>query len=183
MNKNLLLCSILHVTAFSLSASASEDYRIIITAEITIPPCTINNNSPINISFGKMANFKIDGKNYAQAKTVNIECHYYNGTPYIAVIGSALNGAPSNILQASAGANTGKLGIALYQGGNVNNSYPLYIGAGTQGKFGYQLNTGFSGSGSSRQFTFTSVPYVIGNNRDLTGATFTASATMNIDYL
>ncbi|WP_340642438.1 fimbrial protein [Photobacterium damselae] len=182
MNKNFAFSLALLGALVSPSVFA-VDVNISITGEIYIPPCRINSDSAIDIPFGKIANFKIDGRNYAQQKTVTVQCDYYESTPYIKVLGGLLTGASDNVLYANAGANSGKLGIALYQGNNVNDSYRLKIGTGEQGKFGYRLTQGLSGSGSSRQFTFTSVPYALGNNRDLVGAGFTASATMDIYYL
>ena len=182
MNKKFVLSFALLGVFFSPSVFAI-DVNINITGEVYIPPCRINSDSAIDISFGKIANFKIDGRNYSQQKTVNVQCDYYDGIPYIKVSGRLLTGASDNVLYANAEAKSGKLGIALYQGNNVIDSYRLKIGIGEQGKFGYPLNQGFSESGSSRQFTFTSVPYVIGNNSDLVGAPFSASATMDIYYL
>ncbi|MGR5283457.1 fimbrial protein [Photobacterium damselae] len=182
MNKKFVLSFAL-LGIFTSSSAFAIDVKINITGEIYIPPCRINSDSAIDISFDKVVNFKIDGINYAQQKTVNVQCDYYEGTPYIKVSGRLLAGAPNNVLYTNAGVNSGKLGIALYQGSNVIDSNSLRIGTGEQGKFGYPLNQGFSGSGSTRQFTFTSVPYAIGNNRDLEGSSFTASATMDIYYL
>ena len=166
---------------FSVSICA-VDINISITGEIHIPPCVINNNSPINLSFGQIANFKIDGQNYAQQTTVNVQCVGYDVEPYIKISGTQL-GALNNVLEVQAGLNKGKLGIALYQGSGINHSNPLIIGTGEQGLYGYPLLQGLSASGQTRQFTFTSVPYSLGDNRLLVGEGFSASATMDIYYL
>ncbi|PNQ51895.1 fimbrial protein, partial [Vibrio agarivorans] len=166
MNKNFVFSLALLGSLVSPSIFA-VDIQINISGKINIPPCRINTNSTIDIPFGKIANFKIDGRNYAQQKTVSVQCDYYESTPYIQVLGVKLAGAPvDNVLRANAGANNDKLGIALYQGDSVNDSYPLKIGTGEQGKFGYRLTRGLSGRGPNHKFTFTSVPYALGNNRD-----------------
>jgi minor pilin subunit PapF len=180
MKKSIKLILLLGLSITNMAWAV--DVNIMIRGEIVIPPCKINGNSPIDLSFGKIAGYKVDGQNYALTKSVNVECDYYEGTPYIKIGGGLLSGASNNVLHvndmSSSGNNIGVLGIALYQGGSVNSSNPLVIGSGEQGKFGYKVKTGLSG----RQFTFTAVPYKHGSTELVAGA-FNASATMNIYYL
>lgn len=161
----------------------AADVNIKITGEIYIPPCKINgNDAEINIHFGKMSLYDVDGQKNAQTKTVTVSCDYYQGTPYIRIDGAVLQGAGDNVLKTT-GANPSTLGVALYQGGDVNTAYPLKTGAGEQGKYGYKITRGLTGQNStSGTFTFTAVPVKYGSGA-LTAGPFSAAATMSISYL
>ncbi|ENB9037842.1 fimbrial protein, partial [Escherichia coli] len=108
-----------------------------------------------------------------------------NGTvnrQHIRMDGMVLSGAGDNVLKTT-GANSSTLGVALYQGSDVNNSYPLRIGAGDQGKYGYKITRGLTGQNTATgQFTFTAVPWKLGG-RTLNAGKFSAVATMSISYL
>lgn len=160
----------------------AADVNIKITGEIYIPPCKINgNDAEINIHFGKMSLYDVDGQKNAQTKTVTVSCDYYQGTPYIRIDGAVLQGAGDNVLKTT-GANPSTLGVALYQG-DVNTAYPLKTGAGEQGKYGYKITRGLTGQNStSGTFTFTAVPVKYGSGALIAG-TFNATATMSIRYL
>ncbi|TQO04890.1 UNVERIFIED_ORG: minor pilin subunit PapF [Citrobacter freundii] len=168
---------------FGIQPVRAVDVNIKITGEIYIPPCKINgNNAEIQVPFGKMSLYEVDGRKNAQTKTVTVSCDYYQGTPYIRVDGTVLPGAGDNVLKTT-GANPSTLGIALYQGGDVNTAYPLRTGAGEQGKYGYKITRGLTGQNTaSGMFTFTAVPVKYGSGA-LTAGTFSATATMSISYL
>lgn len=159
------------------------DVNIHITGVVYIPPCKINgNDTEIQVSFKQISLHEIDGYNNAVTKTVSVNCDFYLGTPYIRMDGIVLPGAGENVLKTT-GVNASILGIALYQGGEVNNSYPLRIGAGAQGKYGYKVTRGLTGKNTSKeQFTFTAVPRKYGSEALKAGA-FSATATMSISYL
>ncbi|EAO5056662.1 fimbrial protein [Salmonella enterica] len=159
------------------------DVNIKIRGEIYIPPCRINGNgSAIHIPFGRIALQKVDGRNYAETRTVSVTCDYYRGKPYIRLEGAVLSGAGENVLRTS-GANPGDLGIALYQGSHVDGSFPMKIGAGEQGKYGFAIKKGLSVlNAESSEFTFTAVPYKYGRT-DLKAGAFSAAVTMSISYL
>lgn len=159
----------------------SVEVAIKIIAQVHIPPCKVNDDKTINVSFRKIALRKVNGQNFAQTRTVSVSCDYYQGTPWIVVTGNQLSGAADHVLRTS-GKNASRLGIALYQGSDVNSSYPLKIGVGEQGKYGYQVTRGLTGSGANKQFTFTAVPYKYGGSELLAGE-FSATATMSINYL
>ena len=161
----------------------AADVNIKITGEIYIPPCKINgNDAEINIHFGKMSLYDVNGQNNARTKTVTVSCDYYQGMPYIRIDGAVLQGAGDNVLKTT-GANPSTLGVALYQGGDVNTAYPLKTGAGEQGKYGYKITRGLTGQNStSGTFTFTAVPVKYGSGALIAG-TFNATATMSIRYL
>ncbi|WP_258143046.1 fimbrial protein [Escherichia coli] len=81
------------------------------------------------------------------------------------------------------GANPSTLGIALYQGSDVNTTYPLRTGAGEQGQYGYKITRGLTGQNTAvGEFTFTAVPYKHGSGT-LNAGMFSATATMSISYL
>lgn len=168
---------------FGIQPVRAVDVDITITGEVYIPPCKINgNDAEIHIPFGKMSLYDVDGQNNAQTKTVTVSCDYYQGTPYIRIDGTVLQGAGDNVLQTT-GANPSTLGIALYQGSNVNTASPLRTGTGEQGKYGYKITRGLTGqNASSGTFTFTAVPVKYGSV-GLVAGTFSATATMSISYL
>ncbi|MGP3590260.1 fimbrial protein [Vagococcus sp. WN89Y] len=161
-----------------LNQSFAGQIKVNITGSIYIPPCKVNNDSPIDMSFGKISLTQVDGQHFALTKTVNVMCVYHEGTPYIKVEGGVLQGAADNIL-VTQGVNAGKLGIALYQGEGIDPAHPLRIGAGENGA-GYKINKGFSDHGMvNGSFVFTAVPY---KKAELTAGHFSASATMSIAY-
>lgn len=168
---------------FGIQPASAVDVNIKITGEIFIPPCKINgNDTEIQVPFGKMSLYDVNGQNNAQTKTVTVSCDYYQGTPYVRIDGPVLQGAGDNVLQTT-GVNPSALGIALYQGSDVNTAYPLRTGAGEQGKYGYKITRGFTGQNSaSGTFTFTAVPVKYGSVA-LAAGTFSATATMSISYL
>lgn len=170
---------------FGIQPAGAVDVNIKITGEIFIPPCTINNGAEIKVPFGEMLLYDVNGKNNAKTTSVSVACTYYQGAPYIRIEGAA-QGTGSNILQTT-GANPSSLGIALYQGSDVNTAYPLRTvtgtGTGTQGKYGYKITRGFTGQNSSTgAFTFTAVPVKYGSG-ELKAGYFEATATMSIHYL
>lgn len=175
----LMGCSFL----FGIQPARAVDVNIKITGTILIPPCKINgNDAEIQVSFGKMSLYNVDGQKNAQTKTVTVNCDYYQGTPYVLIDGPVLQGAGDNVLKTT-GANPSALGIALYQGSDVNTAHPLRTGTGEQGKYGYKITRGLTGRNqASGTFTFTAVPVKYGSGA-LTAGMFSATATMKINYL
>lgn len=160
---------------FGLPSVYAVDVNIKITGEIIVPACKIDNDATINVSFGDISLYDVNGHDHAQKKTVSITCHSYQGTPYVRMTGIQMTGAGSHVLK-TLGANSSALGIALYQGKSVG-SNALSLGAGTSG-YGYPISNGLSG----RNFTFTAVPYKQGSGT-LNAGSFSATATMSITYL
>ncbi|HIB1617184.1 TPA: fimbrial protein [Salmonella enterica subsp. enterica serovar Muenchen] len=181
--KKTLLVLIECSSMFCIQSAIALDIPIKITGEVYIPPCKIKNDEDFNVSFGKIALQKVDGRNYARPTTVKVNCEYFQGKPYIHLSGGTgqLLGAPDNVLQTK-GVNSSILGIALYQGGAVDSSSPLRIGAGEQGIYGYEITKGISTLNvQNSQFTFTAVPYKLGS-LDLEAGIFNASVTISISY-
>lgn len=168
-----------------MNGAGAVDVQIKITGEIHIPPCKVTSEDgpTLKVSFNKIALQKVDGQNYAKTDNVlYLDCEYYQGKPYIRLEGNVMPGAADNVLRTE-GANPSSLGIALYQGDGVNPSYPLRVGAGEQGKYGYEIRKGLSAVNARiSNFTFTAVPYKQGSG-DLQAGTFTAAVTMSVSYL
>lgn len=183
VSAKLLLMLMGAVFFFGIQSAIAVDINIKITGEIYIPPCKINgNDEEIQVSFGNMSLYDVDGHKNAVTKNITVNCDYYQGTPYIRMDGMVLSGAGDNVLKTT-GANSSTLGVALYQGSDVNNSYPLRIGAGDQGKYGYKITRGLTGQNTATgQFTFTAVPWKLGGGT-LNAGKFSAVATMRISYL
>lgn len=179
----LLLVLMVYSFIFGIRPARAVEVNIKITGKIYIPPCKINgNDTEIQVSFGKISLYDLDGQKNAQTKTITVSCEHYQGTPYIRIDGVVLQGAGDNVLKTT-GANPSTLGIALYQGGDVNTAYPLRTGAGEQGKYGYKITRGLTGQNSSSgTFSFTAVPVKAGSGA-LTAGTFHATATMSFSYL
>ncbi|HAX9584301.1 TPA: fimbrial protein [Escherichia coli] len=167
---------------FGIQPAGAVDVNIKITGEIYIPPCKINgNDAEIQVPFDKISLYEVDGRNHAKTTAVTVSCDYYQGTPYIRLEGGELR-TGDNILKTT-GANNKALGIALYQGSDVNTAYPLKVGPGEQGKYGYKITRGLTGQNSaSGTFTFTAVPVKYGTEA-LKAGIFSATTTMSISYL
>ncbi|EBC2882955.1 fimbrial protein [Salmonella enterica] len=180
-----VICPVVLVGGILLNSGSAQavDVNIKITGEIFIPPCKINNNALVTVSFGKIPLQTVDGAQSAVSKTLDVSCDYYQGTPYIVVEGRAITGVADNNVLETTGDNAGRLGIALYQGNGVDSSAPLKIGSGgDKGTFGYPVIRGLSVTGGSGQFTFTAVPWKK-SNAALQAGQFNATATMSISYL
>ncbi|WP_218077226.1 fimbrial protein [Escherichia coli] len=179
----LLLTGGLFYYGMKFSLADTTNVNIDITGTVYIPPCKINgNDEDVKVYFDKIPLYEVDGYKNAKTKTVTVSCDYYQGTPYIRMEGAMLSGAGDNVLKTT-GANSSTLGIALYQGRSVNIAYPLKLGAGEQGKYGYKIMQGLTGQNTaSEQFTFTAVLGKYGTGVLKAGA-FSAVATMSISYL
>jgi minor pilin subunit PapF len=178
-SKLILLVIYLGITP---SISSADSFNVYIKGEIFIPPCKINNDQPIDISFGKVATHKVDGVNYAQIKSVNLTCDYYSGTPYVMIYGDLAVGAHDNVL-ATKGASANNMGIALYQGNGTGVPMNIGFGEGGFGQYGYEITQGLSATGvATSTFTFTSVPFKYGSG-ELEAGYFNASASMVITYV
>ncbi|ELY3087347.1 fimbrial protein [Klebsiella aerogenes] len=166
------------------NSSYAVDVPIKIHGAIRIPPCKINNDADFNVSFGKISLQSVDGDTYTKSVSINVTCENFQGKPYIYLSGGTgqLPGAPDNVLNTN-GVNKSALGIALYQGGGGDKSTPLRIGSGDKGKYGYEITKGMSNKNVQvSTFTFSAVPYKQGGG-SLRAGTFSASVTMNINYL
>ncbi|EGF7347967.1 fimbrial protein [Escherichia coli] len=159
-------------------STVADDITVSIKGEIHESPCKINGDANFNVGFQTIQLNKVDGKNFAKTKTINMECANYTGTPYIKLTSSQILDS-DNILQTT-GVNASSLGIALYQGDSVDAGYPLKIGNGTGN--GYEIKRGLAGKNNKNsQFTFTAVPYKKSGSTLLPGK-FTASVTMTVQY-
>ncbi|MFZ1874767.1 MAG: fimbrial protein, partial [Chania sp.] len=145
---------------------------------VLIPPCNINGGNDITVDFGTISILNVDGIQGAKSTTVTVNCGYYQGTPYVHVVGTQLVGAPGNVLRPSSDG-IGNFGIALYMGSSVNSGDALLLnGSGN----GYPITKGLTNINStSSNFTFTAVPYKTSELQLSTGS-FSAGASMAIVY-
>lgn len=176
---------VIGIVAFLGTLAIADDAKIKITAEVYIPPCEINGNADLKVSWGPILLQKIDGINYAKTTTLDVKCEYFEGEPYISLSGGSgkASGIVDNILNTE-GVNSSVLGIALYQGYNVDSSHPLIIGSNLIGQLpGHEIREGLSTKNTPiSTFTFTAVPCKLGNT-PLSSGVFSAAVTMNISYL
>lgn len=168
------------ILVFSIHNAWAVAIDIGIKGNIIIPPCTINGGADINIDFGAIRVDDVDGNNYAKTEVVQFECENLGTKVYARIDGTQLVGAENNVLEANAGSsNSGKFGIAIYQGTSVNGSNALELGSGNDGNnLGNEL-TSVNVSGTDGSAIFTFVPY---KQNELVASPFTASATINIYY-
>lgn len=160
---------------FTSYAGWAVDIDVNIRGEINIPPCTVNQNNPLDIDFGTLAAHRINGTNYAQQAVLNISCSYFSGTPYVKFSGSALSGDQSNVLQTDADS----LGIALYLGEHVDSQHKITL---NPTGLGQQVTAGLNIYNSSiGQLTVTAVPYRYGSRQVVPGV-FNASAMISFIY-
>ncbi len=171
--------SILILIAFFpliLGNALAEEIQIEITGEIYNEPCKINNDANFEIDFGKVSIQEMDGKKFKQTKTIEVLCVNNSGAPYITFTSST--GAQGENILKTTGINSSSLGIALYQGGTVDDDFPLKINADKD-----EIKKGFTQVNTERSyFTFTAVLYKYGREA-LTAGTFSATATMSIFYV
>ncbi|WP_097738857.1 fimbrial protein [Escherichia coli] len=175
-----LLFVIVSVITELIPVSAME-IPIKISGTIYIPPCIIEDDASVHVSFGTLDASNINGNNYSKSKSLNVKCTYTTGKPYIHVLGDNVHYKNQNNVLKTTGSNSTALGIALYQGESVDISYPLNLGAGDQGKYGYEIKKGFSGSGNSFIFTFTAVP-INYSTQELIAGSFNATMVITITY-
>ncbi|MFW0929551.1 MULTISPECIES: fimbrial protein [unclassified Providencia] len=166
---------ILYFCAFS---SLAVDVPIKISGTVKVPPCIINKNEKIIFNFKTVQIDKVNNHDNSITKEISIDCQYYQGKPYINVVGDKLANAPNNVLNTKG--NTG-LGIALYQGSSVNNTYPLIIGNNIN-SLGNEIINGLSGKGQKNGiFSITAVPYAL-NTSNLAPGKFESTAKIVITY-
>lgn len=162
--------------SLTLGSAMAEEVRIKITGEIYNEPCKINNDAGFEIDFGKVSIQEVDGNKFKQTKTVEVLCVNNSGVPYISFTSSS--GVQGDNILKTTGVNASSLGIALYQGDSVDNSFPLKVNVGKD-----KIKKGLSQINTERSyFTFTAAPYKYGSEV-LTAGTFSATATMNIFYM
>lgn len=163
---------------FFTSNSFAVDVPITISGVIKIAPCIINKNEKIVFNFNTIQMDNIDNVSNFITKDIPIDCQYYQGKPYVNVVGDKLAGAPNNVLQTKG--NTG-LGIALYQGISVNSSYPITIGNNIS-NLGSEIINGLSGKGQANgNFSITAVPYAVNTSKLIPGK-FESTAKIIITY-
>lgn len=170
----LCLCMILNPTLSSAITTIHDKVRI--TGDVYIPPCVINNGQSIDFDFGSMSILKIDGRNYAKSLSFPVVCSYSQGTPYIKVVATHLDGAPLNVL--ATGING--FGISLNFGNSVGSVDPLNISQFTDPS--YPITAGLTNSNANAsQLTITAVPYKA-NNITLNAQSFSVTATITVVY-
>ncbi|EFK3426778.1 fimbrial protein [Escherichia coli] len=156
--------------------SLAVDVPIKITGTIQIPPCQVNDGKTIVVDFGDVSVADVANERNRRKVDVPFRCSYFQGTAYVKVIGSQLEGN-DNVLATD----VKNFGIALYQGDGT--ATKLVLGDGKhngQDSIGYPIQTGLSGK-ENGTFTFTAIPFNEGN-KELTAGVFTASANISISY-
>ncbi|MCU6274026.1 fimbrial protein [Morganella morganii] len=179
MNKNPLTVFFLFISIINSLKVYAYDVDIEIKGEIHIPPCIINNGEQINVDFKNLPINEIDGVKHKVLTSVNLQCDYFDGDPYISLKGNRLMGGDDNTLD-TLGKNAGVLGISLYQGDSPNK---IIINSSDNGKYGHKLTSGIDIFNSQNStFTFTAVPTKI-PGKDLVPGDFTSSAVLEIHYI
>ncbi|PNU37053.1 fimbrial protein [Serratia marcescens] len=122
------LCALLSPVIFSAGAQAAPSTVVTVTVTVVAPPpCTINDDKPIEVNFGEVMTTRVDGENYRMPVNYSLSCSGATSNAMklqIKGTGAAFDG---NVLRTD---KTG-LGIALLRDGNklplngwTNFSYP-----------------------------------------------------------
>lgn len=163
------------------SIAQADNVSVSITGTIQIPTCTVNGGKTIEVNFGNLPVNNLSSGQYQQTRLVSVYCPYTNNMPFVRITGSALPDAAQNNVLAST---VSHFGIALYQGADL--SKPMLLGNGISNNginMGYALTQGFTESGNGNAvLTFTAVPWAAASTV-LKAGSFSASATMSVNYL
>lgn len=179
MLKYLLItvaCGLLSLNNIAWAAKSTSTSEAHVTGTIVVPPCDVNANAPMDVNFGNIPAPGPAGADdtYQQMRSVAILCTYYEGTPYVKLTGTVMNGTTSCIAT-----NINGFCIEFYQGDGRGTI--MEVGPGANGN-GYPITTGLTGANSANgSFNFTMVPWRQSGVELATG-TFTATATMSISY-
>ncbi len=141
-----------------------------VTVKVTVvapPPCTINDNRPIEVDFGNVTTTRVDGNNYLMPVNYTINCSgSVESGMKIQVSGTPAGFGDSSVLRTTI---TG-LGIALKTD---------FGGSGRMLPF--DINQWWHGYNPNQPWAFWAVP-VKQSGTALRGGEFTASATMRVAY-
>lgn len=148
--------------------------KIQLKATVRYPVCKINGDKVLEVNFHEIDPEKVDGTNYAETKTVTLDCPagVDKLLPWIRIEGpQASFGTKNNVVSATVEGNESSLGIALFKGTEPRANT---LALNTWNELGIGDVTG-------SQFTFTAVP-VKKDGTELPAGMFTASATMRLEY-
>lgn len=140
-----------------------------ITIKVTVvapPPCTINDNKPIEVDFGDVITTQIDGNNYLMPVNFSVTCT----KPYETGINIQVSGNPASFDSKVLGTTINGLGIVLK------------TDVGIPGKIlRFNINEWWSGFYPNNPWKFWAAP-VKQSGINLRGGDFTAGATMRVAY-
>jgi len=130
----------------------------IITVKVTVmePPCTINDNRPIEVEFGDVMTTRVGGDNYRKQVSYSLSCSSN-------MLKMQIQGAPAAFDSTILHTNKTGLGIKLQQGNNT-----------------LVINKWLNFTNQNKPELWA-VP-VKQNGVSLTGGDFTAGAMMKIEY-
>lgn len=148
-----------------LASATSSNVTVKVTV-VAAPPCTINENRPIEVDFGDVITTQVDGTNYLMPVNFNITCTKPNETG----MNIQVSGTPASFDNTVLATTTNGLGIALK------------TDVGVAGRlFPFNINNWWSGFYPSKPWNFWAVP-VKQNGVVLRGGKFTAGATLRVAY-
>lgn len=132
------------------------------------PPCSVNNAEPLDVPFGEVGITKIDGVNYAQSFTLNLNCNASLGGETVLFL--EYDGISADYFDVGAlQTNRYGLGIRLYHSSD-SALFPINSGHAI-------MMTG----GSASSLNLYAVP-VKAPGVDLPEGEFTATATFELQY-
>lgn len=155
------LLAILLAGWISLALARYQDVQTI-TISMTVlepPPCTINDNKTIEVDFGEVIADDLDGSHYSRPLNVNLSCSGQSKNQLRLQIQGTADKVNADYLQT----NRAELAIKFTSHGNA-----------------LAVNKWLT-------FSWPDVPElraapVLSNNKELTGGTFSASATLRVEY-
>ncbi|HAE6913796.1 TPA_asm: fimbrial protein [Salmonella enterica subsp. enterica serovar Madelia] len=141
---------------------------------LVIPDCTVNNNSPLEVDFGRVEIQTLTAANTAyHAKSFNIplNCPYILGYPQLTLTSGAIHNASQGVIQTTKYAEG--LVIYLRQGTGTT---PVPLGTATN------VSTSVTGSGNTRTLTLNAGLGRIKDMNYLTAGDFTGTVGLQVRY-
>ncbi|EBV2827377.1 fimbrial protein [Salmonella enterica subsp. enterica serovar Adelaide] len=164
----------LAVLILGLLSQAAFAVDVNFKGALVIPDCTVNNNTPLEVDFGRVeiqtltaANTAYHAKNF----NVSLNCPYTLGLPKLTLTSGAIHNAAQGVIQTSKYSEG--LVIYLRQSDGVT---PVPLGTATN------VSTSVTGTGNVRTLTLNAGMGRIKNMSDLTAGDFTGTVGLQIRY-
>lgn len=141
---------------------------------LVIPDCTVNNNTPLEVDFGRVEIQTLTAANtafHARDFNVSLNCPYTLGLPKLTLTSSAIHNAAQGVIQTSMYAQ----GLVIYlrqKGGTA----PVPLGTATN------VTTSVTGTGNSRTLTLNAGIGRIREMSELNAGEFTGTVGLQIRY-
>ncbi|EBS3707157.1 fimbrial protein [Salmonella enterica subsp. enterica serovar Hull] len=141
---------------------------------LVIPDCTVNNNTPLDVDFGRLEIQTITAANtafHAKNFDISLKCPYTVGLPKLTLTSSAIHDASQGVIQTSMYAQ----GLVIYLR-QKDGTTPVPLGTATN------VSTSVTGTGNSRTLTLNAGIGRIREMSELKAGEFTGTVGLQIRY-